>query len=122
MESSDIKKMKDLEDENHLLKQMLTDLSLEYRALKDVIEKSFKTSEDGIVPYHCVLDIAGHPQLFGGRSSQHFFEWPHLLCSSSVCITGLLDIHHGRNPPSVKNPPVGPETSKVAYLTTISAA
>ncbi|EOW6930333.1 TPA: IS3 family transposase [Serratia marcescens] len=39
MEASDIKKMKDLEDENRRLKQMFSDLSLECRALKDVIEK-----------------------------------------------------------------------------------
>ncbi|EMG9490601.1 IS3 family transposase [Serratia marcescens] len=39
MEASDIKKMKDLEDENRRLKQMFADLSLENRALKDVIEK-----------------------------------------------------------------------------------
>jgi len=45
MEASDIKKMKDLEDENRRLKQMFADLSLENRALKDVIEKSFKTSD-----------------------------------------------------------------------------
>ncbi len=38
-EASDIKKMKDLEDENRRLKQMFADLSLECRALKDVIEK-----------------------------------------------------------------------------------
>ncbi|KLG55104.1 hypothetical protein WQ95_26600 [Escherichia coli] len=44
MEASDIKKIKDLEDENRRLKQMFADLSLEKRALKDVIEKSFKTS------------------------------------------------------------------------------
>ncbi len=44
MEASDIKKIKDLEDENRRLKQMFADLSLENRALKDVIEKSFKTS------------------------------------------------------------------------------
>lgn len=45
MEPSDIKKMKDLEDENQRLKQMFADLSLECRALKDVIEKSFNTSD-----------------------------------------------------------------------------
>ncbi|HGV3492114.1 IS3 family transposase [Klebsiella quasipneumoniae] len=41
MEASDIKKMKDLEYENRRLKQMFADLSLECRALKDVIEKKF---------------------------------------------------------------------------------
>lgn len=39
MEASDIKKIKGLEDENRRFKQMFADLSLEYRALKDVIEK-----------------------------------------------------------------------------------
>lgn len=39
MEASDLKRMRDLEDENRQLKRMFTDLSLENRALKDVIEK-----------------------------------------------------------------------------------
>ena len=40
MKASDIKKIKDLEDENRRLKQIFAALSLENRALKDVIEKN----------------------------------------------------------------------------------
>lgn len=39
MEVSDLKRIRDLEDENRQLKRMFADLSLENRALKDVIEK-----------------------------------------------------------------------------------
>jgi len=39
MEASDIKRLKELEGENRRLKQMYADLSLENRALKDLIEK-----------------------------------------------------------------------------------
>lgn len=44
IEAADIKKIKDLGDGHLRLKQMFADLSLECRALIDVIEKSFKTS------------------------------------------------------------------------------
>jgi putative transposase len=39
MSVSDLKKMRAVEEENRRLKQMYADLSLEYRVLKDVIEK-----------------------------------------------------------------------------------
>lgn len=39
MEASDIRRMRELEEENRQLKRMYADLSLECRALKDVIEK-----------------------------------------------------------------------------------
>lgn len=39
MEASDIRRMKDLEEENAKLKRMYADMALENRALKDVIEK-----------------------------------------------------------------------------------
>jgi putative transposase len=39
MSASDIKRLKELEQENRRLKQMYADMSLENRALKDVIEK-----------------------------------------------------------------------------------
>ena len=39
MEPGDIKRLGDLEDENRRLKQMYADVSLENRALKDVIAK-----------------------------------------------------------------------------------
>jgi putative transposase len=44
MEASDIKKMNGLEDESCQLKQMIADLNLECHSLKNVIEKSLKTS------------------------------------------------------------------------------
>lgn len=37
MESSDVKRLKDLEDENRKLKLMVADLSLENRAIKEVL-------------------------------------------------------------------------------------
>ena len=39
MTASDVKKLKELEDENIRLKRMYADLSLQHEALKDVIEK-----------------------------------------------------------------------------------
>ena len=39
MEASDVKRLKELEEENNRLKKMFAELSLENRALKDVIEK-----------------------------------------------------------------------------------
>lgn len=41
MEASDIKKLKELEEENRKLKQMYAELSLENNALKGSIEKNF---------------------------------------------------------------------------------
>jgi putative transposase len=39
MEASDIRRLRDLEEENRKLKQMYADLSLENQALKDVLKK-----------------------------------------------------------------------------------
>lgn len=39
MESSDIKRMKELEEENRRLKQMYTSLSLDHEILKDIVSK-----------------------------------------------------------------------------------
>ncbi len=39
MEASDLKRLKQLEEENRRLKQMYTDLALNYEIAKDVIEK-----------------------------------------------------------------------------------
>jgi len=39
MEASDVKKMKDLEAENRKLKQMFADISLDNKALKEIVEK-----------------------------------------------------------------------------------
>ena len=39
MEASDIRRLRELEEENSKLKRMYADVSLEVRALKDLIEK-----------------------------------------------------------------------------------
>ncbi len=39
MEASDVKRLKELEDENRRLKQMYADLSLDNKMLKDIVEK-----------------------------------------------------------------------------------
>jgi len=39
MSASDLKRLKELEEENRRLKQMYANLSLEHEALKDIIEK-----------------------------------------------------------------------------------
>ena len=39
MEASDIKRLRELEDENRRLKQMFADISLEHKILKDLVEK-----------------------------------------------------------------------------------
>lgn len=41
MEASDMRKLKELEDENRRLKRLYANLSLEHDALKDVIAKKF---------------------------------------------------------------------------------
>jgi len=39
MEASDIRRLKEMEDENRRLKQMFAGLSLKHEALKDIVEK-----------------------------------------------------------------------------------
>ena len=39
MEASDVKRLKELEDENRRLKHMFAELSLEHRIVKDILEK-----------------------------------------------------------------------------------
>ena len=39
MQTSELKRLKELEEENRKLKQMYADLSLDHRILKDIIEK-----------------------------------------------------------------------------------
>jgi putative transposase len=40
MEVSDVKRLKELEAENHRLKEMVADLSLDNKDLKDIVSKN----------------------------------------------------------------------------------
>lgn len=46
MERSDLRRLKNLEEENRRLKQMYADMSLEHRILKDIVEKKFPGLKD----------------------------------------------------------------------------
>ncbi len=46
MEASDLRRMKELDEENQRLKRMFADLSLKHEALKDIVEKSFKAGRE----------------------------------------------------------------------------
>jgi putative transposase len=41
MEKQELKRLKDLEDENRRLKQMYVDVSLDNKMLKDILSKKF---------------------------------------------------------------------------------
>jgi putative transposase len=41
MEKQELRRLKDLEEENRRLKQMYADVSLDYKMLKDVLSKKF---------------------------------------------------------------------------------
>ncbi len=49
MEASDVKRLKELEDENRRLKQMFAELSLDHKILKDIVEKSCKAHDSARV-------------------------------------------------------------------------
>jgi len=72
LEASDVKRLKELEEENRHLKQMYAELSLDHKLLKDVIEKSSKDVGSAI--------IGGLPQA-GSR-----FQYSPSLSSVTLCI------------------------------------
>ena len=83
MEASDLRWMRELEYKNARLKRMFADLSLENRALKDVIEKSSEASREArisLLPsrrvwfeHHEDLHrVTAEPQSLSGYSSERY--------------------------------------------------
>jgi putative transposase len=66
MTASDIKRLRELEEENRQLKRMFADMSLENRALKDLIEKK---AGDGRAPRgrHTIENRTRDERAAGGR-------------------------------------------------------
>ena len=57
MRVSEVKRMKELEEENRRLKQMYANLSLEHEVLKDIIEKNSPSSREAEAGQLCRTGI-----------------------------------------------------------------
>lgn len=77
MDAADIKKIKDLEDENRCLKQMFADLSLECRALKDVIERFNRTYRTEILDFYLVRTLNEAREITERWLNEYNSELPH---------------------------------------------
>jgi len=61
MEIADIRKLKELADENRRLKQMYAELSLKHEALKDIVEKSSKACGQARACRPCTAGVWNQP-------------------------------------------------------------
>ena len=61
MEVADVKRLKELEEENRRLKQMYADRSLDHKVLKDILEKSSKASRTTGPGLLCLSSIFDQP-------------------------------------------------------------
>ena len=78
MSSSEVKRMKQLEEENRRLKQMYANLSLEHEVLKDIIEKnsrSKRTTRTGWV-CNCGIWIERTPSVSDGAGESLCLSLP----------------------------------------------
>tara|TARA_B100000700_G_C14625129_1_gene660085 strand:+ start:247 stop:699 length:453 start_codon:yes stop_codon:yes gene_type:complete len=73
MEVADLKRLKELEDENRRLKQIYADLSLDHKVLKDIVEKSSKARRTTRAVQLCSFGAFDQPAVgLSGRGDQLF--------------------------------------------------
>ncbi len=93
MEASDVKRLKELEEENRRLKQMYAELSLDHRVLKDVVEKKAvkPAVRRELVDYareaHGV-SIRRACRIVGISDSVYRYQPDASRCSSDFCASG----------------------------------
>lgn len=93
---SELRRLRQLEEENHQLKKLVADLSLDKQMLQEVIKKSFK----GAVPQRAGRLVTGSVSCTCPQSLQNGIAWPFdvLLPAYAQGRPAIASAHPGDRP------------------------